>query len=83
MKTVQNLIDEERERQNPKYDNILVRRGDGGIERFSSPANIIQGEWLEFDTTVDISYITSDPMYKPTTKHIKTRGTVVEYVERV
>jgi len=73
MKTVQNLIDEEHERQNPKYSDILIKRDSGGLERFSNPANIIQGEWLEFDTTTN---------YNPTTTHVKTRGTIVEYVEK-
>ena len=81
MKTVQNLIDEERERQNSKYENILVRREDGGVERHSDPANIVQGEWLEFDITCDIREVCSDSI--PTTRHIKTKGTIVEYVEKM
>ncbi len=79
MKTVQNLIDEERERQTTKYENILVRREDGSLERHSAPANIKEGEWLEFDTTCDITDVF--PNSKPTTRHIKTKGTIVEYVE--
>jgi len=81
MKTVQSLIDEERERQNPKYYYILVRREDGGVERHDDPANIVQGEWLEFDTTCDIRKICPDSI--PTTKHIKTKGTIVEYAEKM
>ncbi len=81
MKTVQDLINEERERKNPKYEDILVRREDGEIERFSAPANIKDDEgWLEFDTTCDMSDIIPDSI--PTTRHIKTKGKITEFVER-
>lgn len=82
MKTVQNLIDEERKRQTPKYEDILVERKNGSVERFSLPANIKDEDgWLEFDTTCDISKYTINPNYKPTTRHIKTKGVIVEYTE--
>lgn len=81
MKTVQDLINEERERKNPKYEDILVSRiYGGGTERFSEPSNIKHdGEWLEFDTICDVTEIIPDSV--PVSRHVKTKGTIVEFIE--
>jgi hypothetical protein len=81
MKTVQDLINEERERKNPKYEDILIQRNDGGVERFSAPANIKEYDgWIEFDTTCDMSDVIPD--FVPITRHIKTKGKITEFVEK-
>ena len=50
MKTVQDLINEERARQNPVYRSITIMRKDGHSETHGNPANIKDdGEWIEFD----------------------------------
>ncbi len=81
MKTVQDLINEERERNNPKYDYIRVNRiYGGGVGHFNNPTNIIQdGEWLEFDTTLDIRATLPDIV--PIIRHIKMAGVIVEFAE--
>ncbi len=49
MKTVQNLIDEERERQNPKFTESSVEGG-GQQEWFYKVSNVkVNGLWVEVD----------------------------------
>jgi len=79
MKTVQDLIDAERNRQNPKFDNIVVMRIDKYVERHSNVANLksVDG-WLEFDTTCDMTNFY--PTSTITTRH-KVCGNVIEFTE--
>lgn len=79
-KTVQQLIDEYKNRQNPKYSYLGIMDNNGSIERFSDVSNIEETtEWLEFDTVCDITNMY--PNSSIITTHIKTKAHIVEYHE--
>jgi len=78
MKTVQDLINQNRERQNPKYLEIKVKKNfkQDGYESFYDVSNIKEdGEMLEFDG----KNVHSDTFMI----HVKVDGRIVEFREKL
>lgn len=75
MKTVQNIIDEYRNRHNPTYRAITTQRHeDSKIETHANVSNITtKNGWLEFDSALS------------TTHHLhkKMHATIIEYKEKI
>lgn len=86
MKTVYQLIQEERERQNifegKKFARIIVKQifGSDDCIQFFNVSNIKKdGGWVEFDYVVKI--VKLDLSAKEQIHHIKTYGRIVEFEE--
>ena len=84
MKTIAQVVEEYRNRQNPQYEYIGVLDCNGRFERHSVPSNIKEhfenDGWLEFDTVCDCT--DTCPNSTITTRHVrKSMATIVEYTE--
>jgi len=84
MKTVQDLINEHRERENPKYSQIVVKKWycNYDCKPFYNVSNLKEdGDWLEFDCSDKVI----GELCRSITKnyHVKIYGQIVKTVERL
>ena len=76
MKTIAQVVEEYRNRQNPVYEYLTVLSDNSRSKQYEAPSNIkLASEndgWLEFDTVADANY--RGETQRAVARHMKIKG---------